>query len=365
MMAKPEPMYPSRRGFATGVASLLALTACGPGGLHLGQGSATARDAKGAFLLLPLTGSAAAVGQDMARAATLADPGALIAAPFDTGDDADKAAVAAQQAMAAQARLILGPLRADQVPGVLTVAGSVPVVTFSNDETLAGSGAFLLGVTPAQSVATMFSYARAQGARRVAVVASDTPYGRSTVVAAQQITAAGGMQLSATLLRDPSAGGLVSALRTASGGVLPEAVFVPDRGTALQSFARALKGMQLLGGMQWGLGAEADALSNPDLDGAWYAAPPPEAFQVFADRFEASFGTVPGYVAALGFDAAVMALTLSAANAMSRKGILRSAGFSGALGRFRFQADGRCKRDLSVLGLNNGQIIALGEVSDT
>jgi branched-chain amino acid transport system substrate-binding protein len=354
MMARADL---SRRGFLVGGA---ALTACAPAGM----GGSRAPDAKGAYLLLPLSGSMAEIGQDMARAATLAAPGAALPTPFDTGEDAETAGEAARQAKAADARMILGPLRADQVPAVLQVAGSVPVVTFSNDETLTGSGAFILGVTPAQSVATMFSYARAQGAKRVAVVAADTPYGRSTAIAAQQIATAGGLNLSATLLRDPKAGGLAAALRAASGGVMPEAVFIPDRGAALQSFARGLRGTQLMGGMQWGLGAEADALSNPDLDGAWYAAPPPEAFQNFADRFEAAFGSVPGYVAALGHDAAIMALTLSGST-MSRKGILRSAGFSGALGRFRFLPDGRCKRDLSVLGLNSGQVVALGEVSDT
>ena len=359
-------MVLSRRGFVIGSASMLTLTACGPGGANFG-GAAVAQDAKGAYLLLPLTGTLAAVGKDMARAATLAAPGAALAAPFDTGDGADTAAAAARQAVAAQARLILGPLRADQVPSVLEAAGTVPVVTFSNDESLTGSGAFILGVTPAQSVATMFSYARAQGAKRVAVVAADTPYGRSTAIAAQQIAVAGGMNLSATLLRDPAAGGLVSALRSASGGVMPEAVFLPDRGAALKAFARGLKGsgVQLMGGMQWGLGADAEALANPDLEGAWYAAPPPETFQVFAARFEASFGTVPGYVAALGFDAAVVALTLAGAKAMSRKGMVRAAGFTGALGKFRFLPDGRCKRDLSVLGLSGGQMVALGEVSDT
>ena len=349
----------SRRGFMAGGAYLLTLAACGP---QLNQ-SNRPEQARGAYLLLPLSGALADVGQDMARAATLAAPGAALPAPIDTADTAEGAAEAARQAIAAGARLILGPLRADQVPSVLQVAGQVPVVTFSNDESLTGSGAFIMGVTPAQSVATMFSYARAQGAKRVAVVAADTPYGRSTATAAQQIAAAGGLNLSATLLRDPGASGLVSALRSASGGVMPEAVFLPDRGAALQSFARALKGTQLMGGMQWGLGADADALSNPDLDGAWYAAPPPDAFQNFADRFEAAFGTVPGYVAALGHDSAIVALTL--AGSPSRKGLLRTAGFSGALGQFRFLPDGRCKRNLSVLGLNGGQIVALGEVSDT
>ncbi|MEO6301006.1 MAG: ABC transporter substrate-binding protein, partial [Paracoccaceae bacterium] len=132
-------------------------------------------------------------------------------------------------------------------------------------------------------------------------------------------------------------------------------------------FARGLKGsgVQIMGSTQWGLGADADALTNPDLDGAWFAAPPPDQFQQFADRFEAAFGTTPGFVAALGYDAALLALDLAASRSMTRKGLLRAEGFNGALGHFKFRADGRCTRNLSVLGLNNGQITALAEVSDT
>ncbi|MEO6300012.1 MAG: ABC transporter substrate-binding protein, partial [Paracoccaceae bacterium] len=158
---------------------------------------------------MPLTGTAAAVGQDMARAMTLATTGQALPQALDSSDGADAATAAAKTAMAANAKLILGPLRADQVAAVLAVAGQVPVVTFSNDESLAGSGAFIFGVTPAQSVATMFSYAKAQGAKRIALVAADTPFGRSSAIAAQAIAAAGGLNLSATLLRDPAAPGIV------------------------------------------------------------------------------------------------------------------------------------------------------------
>ena len=34
--------------------------------------------------------------------------------------------------------MLFGPLRADQTPAVLAEAGDVPVVTFSNDDRLAG-----------------------------------------------------------------------------------------------------------------------------------------------------------------------------------------------------------------------------------
>lgn len=344
----------------------MPLTGCGavPALKKTASGSG---DGSAAALLLPLTGSAAALGRNMGRAASLVTqglPAGSAPAVIDTGDSAEGAARAAQQAIAAGARLLMGPLRADQTPAVLAVAGNIPVVTFSNDDTLGEQGAFVMGITPAQSVSTMFSYARAQGAARIALVAADSPLGSASVTAAARIAAAGGITLTASLLRDPAQGGLVAALRQAGGGTLPDAVYLPDGGAPLKAFAAALKGsgVQLLGSVQWGAGA---VTADDNLAGAWFAAPPPDLFQPFADRFEAAFGEQPGVVAALGHDAALVAVGLGSARTMNRKGITRSGGFTGVLGAFRFLPTGRCQRDLSVLGIEGGSIAVLGEVAGT
>ncbi len=355
-----------RRWFCKGLVAQLALlgplAACGdlPGPVgRTGAGAAKAA------LLLPLTGANAAIGKNMANAATLAVLGRDAAAQppvYDTGDTAEGAAAAAVAALARGAKLLMGPLRADQTPAVLAVAGQVPVVTFSNDETLAGAGAFVMGVTPAQSVSAMFSYARAQGLSRIAVVAKPGALADATEAAAARLAALGGIDLVAVLRRDPGEGGLPAALKAAGG--LPQAVFLPDGGVALAGFAGGLagSGVQLLGSAQWGV---EDVAANPDLSGSWFAAPPPDLFLPFSDRFLAGFGDLPGIVAALGHDAALLALGLGDAGALSRKGLTRAAGFTGVLGPFRFQPDGRCQRSLSVLALEAGRIVALAEVAGT
>ena len=330
-------------------------------------GNVTTAGAAGVALLLPLTGDSADLGRNMARAAALAATGrAAEALPisYDTGDTAEAAAAAATRALTAGARLLIGPLRSDQTPAVLAVAGAVPVVTFSNDDALAGRGAFVLGMTALQSVAAMFSYAAAQGIKRLAVVARDGPLGAASIDAAVRIAQAGGLLVSATVLRDPSAPGLVQALRKASGGTLPQAVFLPDGGAALAGFAGGLQGstMQIMGSVQWGIG---DVAGNPGLEGAWFAAPPPAAFQPFSDRFIAHYGVEPGVVAALGYDAAVLGLTLGDGHALTKRGIARSGGFVGALGRFRFHSDRLCHRDLAVLGVQAQRIVVLAEVAGT
>lgn len=313
-----------------------------------------------AALLVPLSGPAGALGQNMARAASLVAPAPEV---FDTEDTPEGARRAAGLAIEGGARLLLGPLRADQTPAVLEVAGDAPVVTFSNDDRLAAQGAFVMGITPAQSVAAAFSYARAQGVRRIALVARPGPLAEASALAAQRLAAAGELTLAGTLLRTGGAG-LAAALREAGGGALPDAVFLPDGGADLVAFAAGLagSGVQLLGGVQWGV---EDVAGVPELEGAWFAAPPPAAFVPFLDTFEARFAEAAGIVTALGHDAALMAAALGEAGRVSRAGVTREAGFAGVLGGFRFLEDGRCLRDLTVLTLEGGRIVAIGEVAET
>jgi branched-chain amino acid transport system substrate-binding protein len=342
---------------------LPALTACGDLA-PFAQGG-TGQGGRDFALLLPLSGEASALGENMARAASLVTQSeAPDRAPkvYDTQDTVDGSVAAAKQAFDNGAKVLLGPLRADQTVGVLAMAGNRPVITFSNDDALTLQGAFVMGITPAQSVASMFSYARAQGLTRIAVVSRAGPLGQATEAAARSLAAAGGITITTVLQRDPDEGGLVNALR--NGGALPQAVYLPDGGATLSGFSKALRGsdVQLLGSVQWGV---ADVTADSNLDGAWFASPPPDLFLPFADRFQAAFGTQPGVVAALGHDAALLAVGLGDGRGVSRKGILREAGFTGALGPFRFVEGGRCQRDLAVLGVTGGTFNVLAEVTGT
>ena len=73
----------------------------------------------------------------------------------------------------------------------------------------------------------------------------------------------------------------------------------------------------------------------------------------------------PGIVAALGHDAVLMALGLGDAGALNERGLQRKAGFTGVLGGFRFDASGRCHRDLAVLGIEDGKVVIRAEVAGT
>lgn len=371
--ALPEANEVSRRRLIQRLAATLllpfiplGLAGCGVAGFRPGAKSGQG-GGREAALLLPLSGKLSDLGQNMSKAASLATPAGQpdAAVPiYDTKDTPEGAAEAAKMAIAHGAKVLFGPLRADQTPIVLDAAGKVPVVTFSNDDALAARGAFVMGVTPAQSISATFSYARAQGMKRLALVATDGAYGQSSALAAREIAQSGGLTLTATLLRPSSKSGLLADLKAAGGGVLPDAVFIADGGGDLAQFAAVLgaTGIKLMGGLQWTTG---DVTQVPQLSGAWYAAPAPDLFQPFSDRFSAQFGTLPGVVSALAYDAALIAAGLSQAQGLNKAGLMRKAGFTGALGNFHFLADGRCSRDLAILSIENQTIVTLGEIGGT
>ncbi|MBN8831427.1 MAG: penicillin-binding protein activator, partial [Sphingomonadales bacterium] len=88
-------------------------------------------------LLVPMSGPNAGVGRSISNATTMAlldtKTERLRVTTYDTGKGA---AVAARQAIAEGAKLILGPLTADEVRAVspLARAASVPIISYSNDE---------------------------------------------------------------------------------------------------------------------------------------------------------------------------------------------------------------------------------------
>ena len=120
-------------------------------------------------LLVPQTGPNADVGSAIANATTLA----LLDTRADrvritTYDTALGAAAAARQAVADGNKLILGPLLSEDVTAVAPVAraADVPVLSFSNDSSVAGNGVFIMGFVPGQSVERVVGHARGEGVAR-------------------------------------------------------------------------------------------------------------------------------------------------------------------------------------------------------
>lgn len=316
-------------------------------------------------MLVPLTGPNAEVGRSIANAANLAltDSGSdrVRISIYDT---AGGAAAAANRALAEGNRFFLGPLLAEDVRSIAPVAraADVPVIAFSNDETVAGEGVYLMGFVPGQSIERVVTYARAKGVLRFAGLIPSGVYGeRASRALASAVERTGGRMVSVqTYIRSPAALRASVARLNVSGGY--DAVLIADGSRIAAAAAPAIRrgtsrGARILGTELWG--AEADTAAQPSLDGAWFAAASDGGFDQFSGRYRAQFRATPHRLASLGYDAVLMTVRVAAgwrAGQPFPEGALRTQSFTGIDGPYRFWRDGIADRGLDVLEVRGGGV---------
>jgi ABC-type branched-subunit amino acid transport system substrate-binding protein len=277
---------------------------------------------------------------------------------IDSGSDPETAVAAAKRAVEGGARMIVGPVFSAQAKAVAK-AVRVPIVTLSNDETLAGGGIYVFGVTPTQSARAILSIAAQRNLRDVAVVVPPGAFGAQSAAAAETVGRALGLSMRPALVK-ASAEGLLDALRAA--GRLPDAVYLPAADASLEPFADAIRGqgMQLLGSTQW---SAQDLSGRPAFRGAWFAAPDPLRFAAFDDAYAQAVGKPGGIISGLAFDGVEMLHLLGQTGQLSAKGLTRPEGFTGVVGPYRFLKSGMCERGLGVVKIGAGDFSLIGSTS--
>ena len=332
-------------------------------------------------ILLPLSGPRGELGPPMLRAAQLAlsAPGAPHLLQQDTGGAPAGATRAMQAAMAAGARLILGPLTAPEVSAVapLARAAQVPVLAFSNDPAVAQPGIWPLGITPGEQVRRLVGAARAGGKTRFAAFLPESDFGHALGNAFSQAVSAGGLgapniQFHAPGMNainqglhslsdyDSRSGGQRRVGETSVSAVPPpppfDALLLGDVGEPLAEIASVLQyyfvgppAVQIMGPAQW-----ADPASRSgDLRGAWFAAPDPSARQPFVQAYTARYGAPPTPLADLAYDAASIA-RVTAPSGFSGQALTVGSGYLGADGWLGLLASGEVRRSLALFQVGAG-----------
>ena len=277
----------------------------------------------------------------------------------DSGTTDESAVAAARAAVDGGAKMIIGPLFSGQCRAVAAAVGrNIPVVALSNDSAIAGGNLFVFGITALQAAKTVMGFAATRGLQRIAIVVPPGEYGARSIEAATTVANGFGIALSAPVIAN-SASGLIDQLRSASGGSLPDAVYLPSVSGpfAEQAAVLATAGVQILGSDQW---SAIEPYRNRDLIGAWFAAPDPIGFEAFSIALQENTGTAPGILAGLAYDAVEMARLLGRLAQQDSDGLQREAGFSGVLGTYRFLSDGQCERGLAVLNVAEGATTLIG-----
>lgn len=315
-------------------------------------------------LLVPMTGPNAGVGQSIANAANLAliDTGGkrLRMTTYDTGPGA---AAAAQKAIADGNRLFLGPLLSADVKMVAPIAAKagVPVVSFSNDEQIAGDGVFVMGFSPEQSVRRVVSYARSRGVARFAGLTPSGLYGRNAATTLIKAVEASGGKVVAMQSYERNPKSLGAAIAAIGNGQEYDAVLIADGGRIAVSAAPLIRkggspDARILGTELWN--ADNVVASAPALHGAWYASVADGLYNQLAGKYRERFGKQPFRLASLGYDAVLLAVRIAAdwkiGDPFPRQRLEDKGGFAGVDGAFRFGGDHVAERALEVYELRAG-----------
>lgn len=315
-------------------------------------------------LLVPLSGSNAAVGQSLANAATMAvlDTNAqnLRVTTYDT---AINPADAARRAVADGNKLILGPLLSSDVPEVAKAArpAGVPMISFSNDETAAQRDVFIMGNLPGQSVARTIDYAIGTGIRAFGALVPRGEYGQRASDALMSSVRKGGGSVVAMEAYDRSSASVTSAARRLAEKGGYDAVLIADGGSMSARAAPVLKGTgsagpRLIGTELWS--GEKDITASPALRGAWYAAVSDRNFGQFTKSYRSRFGAQPYRIATLGYDAVLLSLRVAKnwkpGTDFPIRNLVDPDGFLGLDGPFRFGRDGVIERAFEVREVTAG-----------
>jgi branched-chain amino acid transport system substrate-binding protein len=116
-------------------------------------------------LMLPLSGPAAALGQDMLQSAQMAlfdvGPNDVVLLPRDDGGTAEGARRAATELVRENVEVIIGPLYSQAVQATSPIAqqAGIPVLAFSNVASVATTDTYLLGFRPEEQVARVVQFA--------------------------------------------------------------------------------------------------------------------------------------------------------------------------------------------------------------
>jgi branched-chain amino acid transport system substrate-binding protein len=315
-------------------------------------------------LLLPLSGRAAPTGQAMQQAAemSLFDSGSkdIALAAYDSGETADSAIQAYTKARADGTALVLGPLFGPSARALAPIVsrGGANVIAFSNDETAAQPGVWVMGIAAPPQVRRVVDQAVSAGIKRFAALAPRTSYGEQMTRTLESHVAVRGGEVVAAELYDEGADLSAAAKRLAADvkGDGKLAILVPVAPPRLSAVLAALSGagidsaaVQLIGTGVWdipGIGADTA------LRGAWYAAPDPAKRADFERRFIATYGRPPLRLATLAYDAVMLAgklARLKPGGDFTAEAITNPNGWSGVDGIFRFLPDGRVERGLAVI----------------
>ena len=363
------------------ILSAVGLAACEPVAMSAGGGPAIDTSAPVPVALLVPGGSGQATDQLLARslenAARLAisdlDGVRIDLRVYNTAGQAGQAAAQAQKAVADGAKIILGPVFAQEAnaAGVAVASSGVNLLSFSNNTDIAGANVYVLGPTFENTATRLVRHAARQGQRRVMIVHDRTGAGESGRAAIARAIGNAGSTLAGTASYEFSQNGVAQAApqiaQAARASGADALFFTADTAGALPLVTQLLRDQGITPATQRYMGLTRwdipqATLSLPGVQGGWFALPDPATFDRFQSRYQQAFNEAPHPISGLAYDgiAAIGALVKSGnSGALTGAALTQGAGFVGVSGIFRLRSDGTNERGLAVAEIRNNQVVVI------
>ena len=354
-------------------------------------------------MLLPLSGQASEYGQGLKNAALMAlddvKSDNLVLQFYDTKSTPSGARIAAENAIAQNAKMIVGPLMSSSVQAIEdeTTYKGIPVVAFSTNTEVLRPQVYTLGLLVEEQVNRIIAFAASKGKKRFALLVPNDNSGlaiaKAAVYAADENNATVSKiafykpgttdfgdsvkalvdydKRSARLARvrkslkaqagDPAAARALKRLERlqALGDVDFDAVLIPESGANLKS-ALAMFGyydvyspqVRFLGTSVW----ENTDLSRETMAyGSWYPALSRTHSAYFAQKYYDTFGEKPASIYSLAYDAVALSSAIAQKDNSNIDTLITSSdGYVGINGVFRIFPNGTNEHSLEVLEVGNG-----------
>lgn len=316
---------------------------------------------------------------------------------FDTADKS-KLATLASEAAQAQIDIAIGPLFSDYAQAIYPylAAQDIPILSLSNNHSIARSGLWVLGLLPQQQIDTMVAESILKGHDQIAILADQSDYGRMLSSHVTDRLQNFGLEPASVMMVDGRVGAddetLIRQLKSFSAyrpleedeliqDVPPpydsvilagDANFIIKVAPLLSYYDLGPDRVRYLGTDLW---ASAGLIGEPSLQGAYIATIEPALRSAFSQRYDALYqargsSSDGSFLSQLGFDAlavasnATQAATISADNqttslqspVVSR--LVNERGFKGYTGAFRLLANGLNNRRFSVYQVEGGTLRA-------
>lgn len=292
---------------------------------------------------------------------------------YNTAGQADQAAAMATKAVSEGAKIILGPLYAQNAnaAGVAVANRGVNVLSFSNNAEIAGGNVFVLGPTFDNTADRLVRYAARNGKGNLMIVRDGNVAGEAGAAAIRQAAANSSAAIVGEAAYEFSQNGVVQAvpviantakssgaqalfLTADTSGSLPLLTqLLPENGIKTDTY-------QYIGLTRWDIPPET--LAIPGVQGGWFALPDPALNAQYNSRYQAAYGEQPHPVSGLAYDgiAAIGALVRQGkSDALTAQALTQASGFAGVNGVFRLRPDGTNERGLAVAEIRNNQVVVI------